>query len=175
MLSKLPLDVWDVSLGLSDLAKARLELTKAQANLQLQALCSARQEVSKLNLNRTKIERVDLRQRRLQAHFGGLVPQRQRQVRISSSNKLFFHLLQKLTTLSRERGLKLETAKNLVKVAGRGIRLLCLDGGGVRGLSSLHILKKLMETIDPGRPPKPCEYFDMIGGTSTGGYVLLAL
>jgi patatin-like phospholipase/acyl hydrolase len=22
---------------------------------------------------------------------------------------------------------------------------------------------------DPENPPKPCEYFDMIGGTSTGG------
>jgi patatin-like phospholipase/acyl hydrolase len=48
----------------------------------------------------------------------------------------------------------------------RKLRLLCLDGGGVRGLSSLYILKQLMETIDS---PKPCEFFDMIGGTSTGG------
>jgi patatin-like phospholipase/acyl hydrolase len=49
--------------------------------------------------------------------------------------------------------------------------LLSLDGGGVRGLSSLQILKQLMETINPESPPKPCEYFDMIGGTSTGGSV----
>jgi len=27
-----------------------------------------------------------------------------------------------------------------------------------------------MEMTDPDSPPKPCEYFDMIGGTSTGGY-----
>jgi patatin-like phospholipase/acyl hydrolase len=54
-----------------------------------------------------------------------------------------------------------------------GLRLLCLDGGGIRGLSSLHILKELMEKIDPKCPPKPCDYFDMIGGTSTGGFVLL--
>jgi patatin-like phospholipase/acyl hydrolase len=52
-----------------------------------------------------------------------------------------------------------------------GLRLLSLDGGGVRGLSILLILKHLMTTIDPDAipPPKPCEYFDMIGGTSTGG------
>lgn len=31
---------------------------------------------------------------------------------------------------------------------------------------------KLMETINPDPPPKPCEYFQMIGGTSTGGCVL---
>lgn len=52
------------------------------------------------------------------------------------------------------------------------IRLLALDGGGVRGLSSLLILQQLMETIDPDSPPKPCDYFDMIGGTSTGGLVI---
>ena len=54
-------------------------------------------------------------------------------------------------------------------------RLLALDGGGVRDLSTLQILKQLMDTIDPESPPKPCDYFDMIGGTSTGGSVLLTL
>jgi len=43
------------------------------------------------------------------------------------------------------------------------------DGGGVRGLSSLLILQRVMEMINPIQPPKPCEYFDLIGGTSTGG------
>ena len=54
-------------------------------------------------------------------------------------------------------------------MSGHEIRLLALDGGGVRGLSSLIILQQLMETIEPDSPPKPCDYFDMIGGTSTGG------
>jgi patatin-like phospholipase/acyl hydrolase len=49
------------------------------------------------------------------------------------------------------------------------LRLLALDGGGVRGLSALMILEQLMESVNPDAPPKPCEYFDMIGGTSTGG------
>jgi patatin-like phospholipase/acyl hydrolase len=52
---------------------------------------------------------------------------------------------------------------------GKELCLLSLDGGGVRGLSALQILKELMEKINPNAPPKPCEYFDMIGGTSTGG------
>ncbi|KAH6981463.1 hypothetical protein EDB80DRAFT_899547 [Ilyonectria destructans] len=56
-----------------------------------------------------------------------------------------------------------------------GIRLLSLDGGGVRGLSSLMILQNLMSTIDPDSPPKPCDYFDMIGGTSTGGLIVIML
>jgi patatin-like phospholipase/acyl hydrolase len=49
------------------------------------------------------------------------------------------------------------------------LRLLCIDGGGVRGLSALFILKQLMEAVNRRNPPKPCNYFDMIGGTSTGG------
>ena len=53
--------------------------------------------------------------------------------------------------------------------------LLALDGGGVRGLSSLYILKHLMELIDHENPPKPCEYFNMIGGTSTGGIIALMI
>ncbi|KAI9893041.1 MAG: hypothetical protein M1814_000925 [Vezdaea aestivalis] len=58
---------------------------------------------------------------------------------------------------------------------GRELCLLSLDGGGVRGLSSLAILKRLMENINPEAPPKPCEYFDMIGGTSTGGLMAIML
>ncbi|KAG7124123.1 Calcium-independent phospholipase A2-gamma like protein [Verticillium longisporum] len=55
------------------------------------------------------------------------------------------------------------------------IRLLALDGGGVRSLSSLMILRSLMVTIDPDNPPKPCDYFDMIGGTNTGGLIAVML
>jgi patatin-like phospholipase/acyl hydrolase len=51
---------------------------------------------------------------------------------------------------------------------GSDLRLLTLDGGGVRGLSALMILEQLMEAVIPDAPPKPCDYFDMIGGTSTG-------
>ncbi|EPE35167.1 FabD/lysophospholipase-like protein [Glarea lozoyensis ATCC 20868] len=57
----------------------------------------------------------------------------------------------------------------------KDLRLLALDGGGVRGLSALMILQQLMETIDPENPPKPCDYFDMIGGTSTGGLIAIML
>jgi patatin-like phospholipase/acyl hydrolase len=56
-----------------------------------------------------------------------------------------------------------------------GLCLLSLDGGGVRGLSSLYILKSIMDQLNHARaraglpPVKPCEVFDLIGGTSTGG------
>jgi len=67
------------------------------------------------------------------------------------------------------------TTRHAPPPAGKQLRLLSLDGGGVRGLSSLLILKKLMEMIDPDDPPKPCDYFDMIGGTSTGGLIAIML
>jgi patatin-like phospholipase/acyl hydrolase len=54
-----------------------------------------------------------------------------------------------------------------------GLCLLSLDGGGVRALSSSHILNCIMKMINSerqGKPLKPCDLFDMIGGTSTGGY-----
>ena len=50
-----------------------------------------------------------------------------------------------------------------------------IDGGGVRGLSTLLILKALMTAVNDERIKagqsaiKPCELFDLIGGTSTGG------
>ncbi|PVH83911.1 FabD/lysophospholipase-like protein [Cadophora sp. DSE1049] len=33
----------------------------------------------------------------------------------------------------------------------------------------------MMETINPQNPPKPCEVFDLIGGTSTGGLIAIML
>lgn len=54
------------------------------------------------------------------------------------------------------------------------------DGGGVKGLSSLYILRGIMHEINKERrrkgesTVKPCQIFDLICGTSTGGYVLEA-
>ena len=53
------------------------------------------------------------------------------------------------------------------------------DGGGVRGVSELIILKELMHQIQRQNGltilPKPCQIFDMMGGTSTGGLVAIML
>ena len=49
----------------------------------------------------------------------------------------------------------------------------CADGGGVRGVSELIILDRIMNRIKElnnlEELPKPCEFFDLIAGTSTGG------
>ena len=52
-------------------------------------------------------------------------------------------------------------------------KILSLDGGGVRGLSIIRILKCIMRNLNQerGYDLEPWEEFDMIGGTSTGGYV----
>jgi patatin-like phospholipase/acyl hydrolase len=63
----------------------------------------------------------------------------------------------------------------------RPLRLLSLDGGGVRGLSSLIVLKRIMYVLgtklgpDAKQPLRPCEFFDAIAGTSTGGLIAIML
>lgn len=68
----------------------------------------------------------------------------------------------------------------------RKLRILSLDGGGIRGYSILVILGELMHQIyvqthngkgpkSPSELPRPCDYFDIIGGTGTGGLIALML
>jgi len=59
-----------------------------------------------------------------------------------------------------------------------GISILSLDGGGVRGLSYLLILRKIMAQLrlklgldDDDDELRPCDFFDLICGTSTGGLI----
>ncbi|KAF9892053.1 hypothetical protein FE257_002459 [Aspergillus nanangensis] len=60
-------------------------------------------------------------------------------------------------------------------MAERQLNILSLDGGGVRGLSTLHILKEVLESVGAERTPKPCEYFDIIGGSGSGGLIAILL
>ena len=49
-------------------------------------------------------------------------------------------------------------------------KILCIDGGGIKGLFSAQILAKFEEVYDT----KISEQFDLICGTSTGGIIALA-
>jgi patatin-like phospholipase/acyl hydrolase len=66
------------------------------------------------------------------------------------------------------------------------LRILSLDGGGVRGISTLYMLKEIIAQVKRDlqaeaesptaiQTPLPCEYFDLICGTSTGGLIALML
>ncbi len=48
------------------------------------------------------------------------------------------------------------------------------DGGGIRGISELIILQEIMHRVERteklDHTPLPADYFDLICGTSTGGY-----
>jgi hypothetical protein len=56
-------------------------------------------------------------------------------------------------------------------------RILALDGGGVRGALSIAFLERLEKILTEieGRPVRLCEWFDLIGGTSTGAIIAAGL
>ena len=60
-----------------------------------------------------------------------------------------------------------ETALKKLNIKPDNKLILCLDGGGIRGILTLQLLKKLEEIGGI-----PCyELFDMVAGTSTGGII----
>ena len=57
-------------------------------------------------------------------------------------------------------------------------KILALDGGGIRGLMTARALLRLEEILAEGRGGdnfRLCQYFDYIGGTSTGAIMAAAL
>ncbi|KAL7915191.1 calcium-independent phospholipase [Trichoderma velutinum] len=60
-----------------------------------------------------------------------------------------------------------------------GVRLLALDGGGVRGVASLIVLKEIMKRVQQRKGLKeecrPADYFELAAGTSTGGIIGIML
>lgn len=62
--------------------------------------------------------------------------------------------------------LRAQAYKNL-KIESNRKSILCLDGGGMRGILTIQLLKKLEKLAGI-----PCyELFDMVAGTSTGGII----
>ena len=75
-------------------------------------------------------------------------------------------------TFSPEKAVPIAMQLNeMEKFKRAGSRVLCLDGGGIRGLIQLEVLSQLEKKT--GR--KITELFDWIIGTSTGGLIALGL
>jgi patatin-like phospholipase/acyl hydrolase len=68
---------------------------------------------------------------------------------------------------------------------GEAANLLSLDGGGVKGISTLWVLKTIMDKVkeieqkdglnSSDNPRLPVDYFHMAAGTSTGGIIAIML
>ena len=54
-------------------------------------------------------------------------------------------------------------------------RILALDGGGIRGILSIQILKEIETVLRAryGNETLLSDYYDLIGGTSTGAIICL--
>ena len=68
--------------------------------------------------------------------------------------------------------------------SANSLRVLSIDGGGIKGYTALLILKRIFhamrveakkEGIDLAAEPRPCDIFDLIVGTSTGGLIAVML
>ena len=66
----------------------------------------------------------------------------------------------------RRRGQWCTTAKARATVGTAPLRILCVDGGGTRGLIPAILMQRLEEVCAPHRID---ELFDVVAGTSTGG------
>ncbi|KIM19900.1 hypothetical protein M408DRAFT_30828 [Serendipita vermifera MAFF 305830] len=66
-----------------------------------------------------------------------------------------------------------------LRTRGSGLCLLGLDSGGPRGVSQLTILARLMHRLNydsrDDQIIRPCDVFDMIGGSGSGGVIAILL
>jgi hypothetical protein len=72
----------------------------------------------------------------------------------------------------------LATRYAALAAAGGPYKMLSIDGGGIRSLLSIEVLARL-ESLLSAKLRRPnlrlCEYFDLIGGTSTGAIIAAGL
>ncbi|KAH8914288.1 FabD/lysophospholipase-like protein [Atractiella rhizophila] len=71
--------------------------------------------------------------------------------------------------------------ENVKKTNEQGVRILAIDNGGIATFATLYMLQVVMLHvgellgIPEGEEVRPCDIFDLICGTSTGGWIALML
>ncbi|KAH8920297.1 FabD/lysophospholipase-like protein [Atractiella rhizophila] len=71
--------------------------------------------------------------------------------------------------------------ENFKKTNEQGLRILAIDNGGICTFSTLYMLEVIMLQVEDilavpeGEEVLPCDVFDLICGTSTGGWIALML
>ncbi|KAH8919317.1 FabD/lysophospholipase-like protein [Atractiella rhizophila] len=70
--------------------------------------------------------------------------------------------------------------ENVKKANERGLRILAIDNGGICTFSTLYMLDVVMLEVGElleakGQEVRPCDVFDLICGTSTGGWMAIML
>ncbi|KAH8928192.1 FabD/lysophospholipase-like protein [Atractiella rhizophila] len=74
-----------------------------------------------------------------------------------------------------------QVPENVKKTNKQGVRILAIDNGGICTLSTLYMLEAIMLQVGDilqvpeGEDIRPCDVFDLICGTSTGGWIALML
>ncbi|KAG8787545.1 hypothetical protein FRC12_015468 [Ceratobasidium sp. 428] len=129
---------------------------------------------------------------RLELRFSEPVTQQKpiKSGKVAKAAKRNAELIKKLEKLYHEPGISLEISTIVLELMRELMKydedydlnmhrlsILSLDGGGVRGLSSLLILQAVMSKVKgPNEEPvQPYECFDLIAGTSTGGLIAIML
>ncbi|KAH8927587.1 hypothetical protein BT69DRAFT_1213770, partial [Atractiella rhizophila] len=74
-----------------------------------------------------------------------------------------------------------KVSENIKKANPLGLRILCIDNGGIRTFSSPYMLEPIMLqaaqllNAQDDEELRPCDVFDLICGASTGGWIALML
>ena len=102
----------------------------------------------------------------------------------ANDNNLFriIAAFDRLMTTVKDPGLRYTRVAE-TRAKRRGLNLLSLDGGGVKGYFTILVLERLLNVVAElegteeqiSIQKRPCDYFDLIGGTSTGGLLAIML
>ncbi|KAH8925856.1 FabD/lysophospholipase-like protein, partial [Atractiella rhizophila] len=96
----------------------------------------------------------------------------------SFNNRIAIH---RFTYMSKNPVKVFEVPENIKKANPLGLRVLCIDNGGIRSFSAPYMLEQIMLQarhllkVPEGKDLRPCDVFDLICGTSTGGWIALML